>query len=116
MKSSFSLLNTDWTPGGMWITHPNNIFVSNVVAGSDAYGFWFDMQSTSIGPSYSPNICPFGETLGEFRDNTAHSVRKYGLRIHHGLLPREIPCKTPVYNKLNPADPYLGNRPILANF
>jgi Right handed beta helix region len=69
VKSSFSLLNTDWTPGGMWITHPNNIFVENVVAGSDAYGFWFDMQTTSVGPSYSPNICPEGETLGEFRDN-----------------------------------------------
>jgi hypothetical protein len=69
VKSSFSLLNTDWTPAGMWITHPNNIFVENVVAGTDAYGFWFDMQTTSVGPSYSPNICPEGETLGEFRDN-----------------------------------------------
>jgi len=101
----------------MWITHPNNIFVENVVAGSDAYGFWFDMQDTAIGPSYSPNICPFGETLGEFRDNKAHSVRKYGLRIHHGLLPRENPCN-PVanFNKTDPDDPFKGNRPILADF
>ena len=101
----------------MWITHPNNIFVENVVAGSDAYGFWFDMQNTSVGPSYSPNICPVGETLGEFRDNTAHSTHKYGLRIHHVLLPRENPCKPmPAFNKTNTADPYLGNRPILADF
>jgi hypothetical protein len=40
---SFSLLNTDWTPAGFWITHPNNIFINNHVAGTDAYGFWFDM-------------------------------------------------------------------------
>lgn len=101
----------------MWITHPNNIFVDNVVAGSDAYGFWFDMQETSVGPSYSPNICPTGETLGEFKDNTAHSVHKYGLRIHHVLLPKENPCKPmPAYDYANPTDPYLGNRPILANF
>ena len=43
VKPSFSLLNVDWTPSGFWITHPNNIFVGNAVAGSDSFGFLFDM-------------------------------------------------------------------------
>lgn len=74
------------------------------------------MQEHSVGPSYSPNICPIGETLGEFRDNTAHSVGSYGLRIWHALLPRENPCAPMKYNSANLADPYKGNRPVLALF
>lgn len=39
---SFSLLNTDQTPGCFWITHPDNIFVGNRAAGGVNYGFWMD--------------------------------------------------------------------------
>lgn len=41
-KPSFSLLNTDQTPGCFWITHPDNIFVGNRAAGSSNYGYWMD--------------------------------------------------------------------------
>ena len=40
---SMSLLNTDQTPGNVWLTHPDNIFIDNAAAGSDRYGFWFDL-------------------------------------------------------------------------
>jgi hypothetical protein len=42
-KRSWSLLNTDQTPACFWITHPNNIFIDNHAAGSDRYGFWYDL-------------------------------------------------------------------------
>ena len=57
-KPSFSLLNTDQTPGNFWITHPDNIFVGNRAAGSVNYGYWMDYQDTAIGPSFDPNIKP----------------------------------------------------------
>lgn len=83
-KPSFSLLNTDQTPGCFWITHPDNIFVGNRAAGSTDYGYWMDYQDTAIGPSFNPNIKPTKSKLGEFRNNVAHSVGAYGLRIFHG--------------------------------
>jgi hypothetical protein len=43
VKGSSSLLNTDQTPGAFWITHPDNIVRNNAVAGSEAYGFWYDL-------------------------------------------------------------------------
>jgi hypothetical protein len=42
-KRSWSLLNTDQTPAGIWITNPDNIFIDNHAAGSDRYGYWFDL-------------------------------------------------------------------------
>ena len=40
---SMSLLNTDQTPGSFWITHPDNSFTGNHAAGSDRYGYWYDL-------------------------------------------------------------------------
>lgn len=57
-KRSWSLLNTDQSPGSFWITHPDNIFRGNHAAGSDRYGFWFDHQDNAMGPSFSKDICP----------------------------------------------------------
>jgi len=79
VRASWSLLNTDQSPAGMWITHPNNIFRRNTVAGSARYGFWFDLQDTSIGPSASSEIIPKNSKLGEFKDNVAHGCGRYGL-------------------------------------
>ena len=79
-KESFSLLNTDTTPGCFWITHPDNIFVGNRVAGSTHYGFWMDYQNTAINISFNPNIRPKLSKLGEFRNNVSHSV-SVGLKL-----------------------------------
>lgn len=91
-KASDSLLSTDQTPGGFWITHPDNVVTNNAIAGTDAYGYWYDMQDHAIGPSFDLNICPPYAKLGEFRSNTVHGPKKYGLRIHHGHMPRTNPC------------------------
>ncbi len=40
---SWSLMNTDQTPASFWITNPNNYFEGNHAAGSEMYGFWFDL-------------------------------------------------------------------------
>jgi len=64
VRESMSLLNTDTWPAGFWITHPNNIFTNNHVAGSDKFGFWFEMQMHSTGPSTDINVCPMGSKLG----------------------------------------------------
>lgn len=42
-KRSWSLLNTDQTPGCFWITNPDNNFINNRAAGSDRYGYWYDL-------------------------------------------------------------------------
>ena len=114
-RRSWSLLNTDQTPASFWITNPNNIFRRNHAAGSDRYSYWYDTQTTSIGPSFDPNICPENTKIGEFVDNVAHSNGRYGLRIFHNLIPREFPCKSLSYSG-DPANPYPNNKPIMANF
>jgi hypothetical protein len=120
VKISTGLLNTDQTPGGFWITHPDNYFRNNAVAGSEAYGFWFDLMEHSMGPSYDPNVCPEFSKLGEFRDNSAHSVRKYGLRIHHAHVPREKPCEESPYDfrhrESGHDDPYWQNPKVPATY
>jgi len=117
VKKSMSLLNTDQTPACFWMTNPDNNIVGNVAAGSDRYGFWYDLQIHSIGPSANTDICPENERLGENRNNQAHSVGRYGLRIFHNFVAREHPCEpVPSYDGSNMADPYHENRPITSTF
>ena len=89
---SMSLLNTDQTPGNFWLTHPNNIFIDNAAAGSDRYGYWFDLQEHAMGPSADTSVCPEHDKVGEFKGNSAHSNGRYGLRLFHNMIPRKYPC------------------------
>ena len=108
--ASNSLLNKDMTPASYWITHPDNTFIGNHAAGSDRYGFWYDLQEHSMGPSANLNVCPENTKVGEFRDNHAHSNGRYGLRIFSNMVPRTYPCSPIVYDKdylsKNQTDPY----------
>jgi hypothetical protein len=116
-KASHSILNTDTTPASFWITNPDNIWVGNHAAGGPRYAFWFDLQVNSIGPSASKDICPIAFKLGEFRDNVAHSMGRYGLRIFHEHTPRTNPCSPVVFDEpalLLGEDPYKSNPPIPA--
>ena len=91
-RASHSLLDTDTTPGCFWITHPDNILRGNHAAGCEKYGYWIDLQEHSTGPSASEHICPVSAKMGEFKDNVAHTIGRYGLRIFHEHTPRQNPC------------------------
>lgn len=115
-KRSWSLLNTDQTPACIWITNPDNDFIGNHAAGSDRYGYWYDLQIHAIGPSADTSVCPENEQVGVFQDNHAHSTGRYGLRIFHNMVPRKYPCKPIVINATNTEDPWHLNPIITANF
>jgi len=108
-ESSFSLLNTDQTPASFWITHPNNEFRNNRAAGSDRYGYWYDLQDPALGPSSSIGGCPNSHRVGIFMNNTAHSNGRYGLRIFHNMIPRQFACKPISFDWNNLADPFHKN-------
>ena len=116
-EPSFSLLNTDSSPACFWLTNPDNILIGNHCAGSDHYGFWFDLVNNPTGPSATSSRCPINEKLGEFRDNVAHSLNNYGLRLFHGHSPRTSPCSGISYDPDNGlADPYAANPLIHAYY
>lgn len=48
-RESLALLNTDTTPATFWVTHPNNTYIGNVAAGSEAHGFWYRANANSDG-------------------------------------------------------------------
>lgn len=92
-ERSWSLLNTDQTPASYWVTHPDNEFTGNHAAGSDRYGFWYDLQTSALGPNAELGGCPDNDKVGTFFNNTAHSNGRYGLRIFHNMIPRKFPCQ-----------------------
>lgn len=114
VRRSWSRLNTDTTPAGIWVTNPDNYVIGNHVAGTDAYGIWFDFQPHPTGPSATTLICPFGTPLGEFRDNVGHSVEKYGFRLFRGHVPLTYPCN-PALNA-TAEDPWADNPPVTAYY
>jgi len=43
VRASHSILVTDQTPAGIWLTNPNNNIVGNHIAGGSRYGIWYDL-------------------------------------------------------------------------
>jgi hypothetical protein len=89
------MLQTDISVASFWVTHPSNNFRYNHAAGSDFYGFWYEIKPKPDGPSASNDVCPMGNPLGESKHNVAHSNTRFGLRIFK-LAPRTYPC-SPIY-------------------
>jgi len=56
------IIPSDATPATFWISNPNNILRGNSAAGSQSYGFWYDLNGSTL-------RTPFGQ----FLNNTAHS-------------------------------------------
>ena len=116
---STSLLNVDQYPASFWITNPDNTIINNSAAGSDRYGFWFDLLKNPTGTFLQPYICPINTKLEEFKNNVAHSNGRDGLRIYAGHVPRTNPCAALVYDNSNPSAvgaPYPNNPVITASY
>jgi hypothetical protein len=71
------LIPSDNTVSSFWITHPDNIYIGNVAAGSDSTGFWFAIPEHPMGQfegtEISRNTWPRRIKIREFRGNVAHS-------------------------------------------
>jgi hypothetical protein len=71
------LIPSDNTVSSFWITHPDNIYIGNVAAGSDSTGFWFAFPEHPMGQfegtEISKSTWPRRIKLREFRGNVAHS-------------------------------------------
>jgi hypothetical protein len=71
------LIPSDNTVATFWITNPNNHYIDNVAAGSDANGFWLSLPEHPTGAfdgtEVSKSIWPRRTELGIFKGNVAHS-------------------------------------------
>ncbi len=71
------LIPSDNTASTFWITNPDNIYVDNVAAGSEATGFWFALPQhptgAFAGTDVSKETWPRRMRVREFKGNTAHS-------------------------------------------
>ncbi len=106
-----TLLPSDNTVAAYWITNPDNTFVDNVAAGSEATGFWFSLpehpQGAFLGSEDSLNTWPRRTPLREFRGNVAHSNFD-GFMVDRNInednsFDLSFSAYTPL---VNPADPY----------
>ena len=88
VRGSSSLLNVDVTPATFWVVNPNNIVRRNAAAGGSHFGFWYRLERFPSGPSFTTSICPQNVPLGEFTDNSAHSMGWYGLWVFQAYFPK----------------------------
>ncbi len=76
-KAKDILIPSDNTASTFWITNPDNTYVGNVAAGSEAIGFWFALPQHPTGAFLdrdgSDKIWPRRTKIREFRGNVAHS-------------------------------------------
>ncbi|XP_013401885.1 LOW QUALITY PROTEIN: fibrocystin-L-like [Lingula anatina] len=89
VRQSTSLLNDDITPAAFWITNPDNVIRHCHVAGGTHFGYWYRMKEHPEGPSYDPTICPPKVPLGEFYNNTGHSLGQFVLWIFPDFYPMQ---------------------------
>jgi cell migration-inducing and hyaluronan-binding protein len=71
------LIPSDNTASSFWVTNPDNTYIDNVAAGSEATGFWLATPQHPTGAFLnrpgSENIWPRSTPLREFKGNIAHS-------------------------------------------
>ena len=99
---TFKMMQTDISVASFWVTNPLNHVRHNRAAGGDFYAFWYEIKPHPDGPSATSDICPQGSPMGESHHNTAHSYKRFGLRIFV-LVPRKFPCSPISVNEDDPA-------------
>ena len=108
-----NMMQTDMSVASFWVTNPTNHLRFNHAAGSDFYGFWYEIKERPDGPSATGDVCPIGNPLGESHDNVAHSNVRFGLRIFK-LYSRTNPCQDIRDDRL--VDPWSANPSIESRF
>ena len=61
----------------------------NAAAGGTHFGTWYRMHTHPEGQGFDPNICPQAVPLGDYSDNTAHSLGWFGLWVFETYEPKE---------------------------
>ena len=90
-RKSWVLQESDIKPASFYLNSPGNTLENNQAAGSDNYGYLFDLKENSEGPLFSLDICPVYAQFGVFNDNVAHSNLQ-GLSILTNYSPRTFQC------------------------
>ena len=72
-KAKDILIPSDNTASSFWITNPDNTYIDNVAAGSEATGFWYALPEHPTGLHHDDNYWPRRMRVREFKGNTAHS-------------------------------------------
>lgn len=75
------MLQTDTSVASFWITNPTNDVYGNHAAGGDFYGIWYELKEHPDGASATQDVCPQHNPLGNVYNNTAHSNKRFGLRL-----------------------------------
>src|SRR6185312_9977413 len=92
-----TLLPSDNTVAGYWITNPDNTFIDNVAAGSEENGFWLSLpehpQGQFEGTDIASNTWPRRTKMGTFKGNVAHSTSTGSCST--GTSPRTTPSASP---------------------
>lgn len=103
-----ALIPSDNTASTFWITNPDNIYIDNVAAGSEATGFWIALAQhpvgTFLGTAASKATWPRRTPLGAFVGNVAHSNFD-GFVFGRGPLPDQHFRPASHVARANPADP-----------
>ena len=92
----------DMRPAVFWLANPGNALVGNVAAGSDYYGFWYDLPPHPIGAATDSDILPRRTVLQRFDANTAHSCEHDGLFVDNAANPPGV-YGAPTYDPREPA-------------
>jgi hypothetical protein len=87
IRRSSALLKSDMKPGIFWTATPTNFWRDNVACHSRAFGFWFELESST-----NHGTCPVGQSVGEFVNMTLHSNGGIGLRIYPHWVPVSDAC------------------------
>lgn len=100
----------DVRPAVFWVSNPDNSLRGNVAAGSDYYGFWYDLPVHPTGaaetqfPTAATNtpLRPRRTPLGIFDGNTAHTCDHDGLFVDNAANPPGV-TGAPTYDPTEPA-------------
>eukprot|EP00591_Stephanopyxis_turris_P010685 CAMPEP_0195530994 /NCGR_PEP_ID=MMETSP0794_2-20130614/34107_1 /TAXON_ID=515487 /ORGANISM="Stephanopyxis turris, Strain CCMP 815" /LENGTH=1734 /DNA_ID=CAMNT_0040662623 /DNA_START=145 /DNA_END=5349 /DNA_ORIENTATION=- len=76
--------SSDLFPATFYSASPPNTWESNVAAGSDNAGFWFELLEHVAGPSEAlhPDTNPSHLAIGSFSNNVIHSNNAHGLTFY----------------------------------